>query len=838
MAVRARRAVLALLCAREPARGSAGTHDSRPGLQAGSHHGPAAREPRHHDAVAVRRRRYRWDDGAGRAQEARTASRRRRNADVLDSGDRTPVRRALTPVLLVLGAAALYLPGLQDAPLYASHDEIIYSLQAHALASTGHDLSGRFLPMYIEYPPTFGRPTWDQPMLIYAIAATLKVLPFSEFSIRLPMVLLAILDVLLIYLVARTIFGSERFAIAAGVLLVLSPSHFMHSRQAIDFQLSLPFMLAWLLCLTLYIRRHNPRLLFAAGATLGVSLFGYVAAYVFVPIFATATLAALKRRRDPFTRYLWFAAGIAVPCLVCLPWMLRFELPFRDVVAHYAVLNGSPASQAGLFDVIRDFAASSRVREIPSLYASFFDPQFLFVNGPLRFRATQLVGVFLVGLAGALAVGLVYAARRRSTDDLLLLAGFLTGPVVASLGGEGQAVWRTLQLAPFGILRVVVSLRYVSMVDTYVSRLAVVMTFAVVMGLASWFHDFLPHAQALVRAASLPLAVTGVAVFAPTVASDRLPIVRVALVSAAVLLSIHVVFFLVDHATATGVLLIVGLAAATVLAREPEPSCRPLLSAALLAFVTGLFMYLYVDYGQIRRIGPIPASALVLALRLTLSSIALAIVYLFVRLVTTNSSVRGPLERSAVLLVAAGLIAAQLAYYWIDLFTDFRLRGIHVAAVVVAVVALATLVRTASRTRVNIGHIAIAGVFGLVSIQFTTFYIDYFKEHQSRGSADVEGNVRGAFESVIERTYNRSAPTIYLGRIGPYYYGELFWRFYLIKHHREDLLPITIADGEFKPDRVRALAPGSIVITSPTRAIDGEIDRLTSERVPKDKQLP
>ena len=57
--------------------------------------------------------------------------------------------------------------------------------------------------MYIEYPAQFGRPTWDQPMLIYAIAVVLKVLPFSEFAIRLPMALLAILDVLLALLSSR-----------------------------------------------------------------------------------------------------------------------------------------------------------------------------------------------------------------------------------------------------------------------------------------------------------------------------------------------------------------------------------------------------------------------------------------------------------------------------------------------------------------------------------------------------------------------------------------------------------------------------------------------------------
>src|SRR6476620_7684370 len=150
-----------------------------------------------------------------------------------------------TWLLLTCATAAIYLPALRNAPPFVSHDEVVYSLNAHSLASTGRDLNGRFLPMYIEYPAQFGRPTWDQPMLIYAIAVVLKVLPFSEFTIRLPMALLAILDVLLLYFVAKILFTSEGLAAAAAVLLALTPSHFMHSRQAIDFQLSLPFILAW-----------------------------------------------------------------------------------------------------------------------------------------------------------------------------------------------------------------------------------------------------------------------------------------------------------------------------------------------------------------------------------------------------------------------------------------------------------------------------------------------------------------------------------------------------------------------------------------------------------------
>ena len=746
------------------------------------------------------------------------------------------MRRRLLPVLIVLGAAALHLPRLQDAPLYASHDEIIYSLQAHALATTGRDLSGSFLPMFIEYPAEFGRPTWNTPLLIYAIAATLKVLPFSEFAIRLPMVIFAILDVLLIYFIARIIFETEWLAVAAAALLALTPAHFMHSRQAIDFQLSLPFILGWLLCIALYMGRGSPRLLFAAGVLLGVSLFGYVAAYVFVPLLAFATIVVLWRKRDAISRHAVFVGGIAAPLVLTLPWLLRSPLPFRDVAAHYFVLSGSPSSQAGLLDLVRDFATSSRLREIPALYASFFDPQFLFINGPLRLRATQLVGVFLVGLVGAMVVGLVLAVRRRAPDDLLLLAGLLTGPLVASLGGEGQTIWRALQLAPFGVLLAVAGLRYVSAVDTRLSRLAIVTIFAAAMALASWYHDFLPQAQALVRAASVPLAVTGLAVLAQPLAGTRLSFMRAALVSAGVLLSMHVVFFLVDQATTTGVLLMVGFALATVLARAPERFSRnPLYTVTLLAFVTGQFMYLYVDYGQIRRVGPIPASALVLALRLGFSSMALAAVIFFARIV---EHARGePVEPRAPWLQVGLLVAAQIAYYTIDVFTDFRLRAIHVAAVVIGVVGLAALVRCAREMRATFGHVAIAGLFGLVAIQFTTFYIDYVTEFQARGSAEVEGNMKGAFESVIERTRERPAPTIYLGRLGPYFYGELFWKFYLIKHHREDLLPLTVADGEFKPDRVRALAPGSLVITSPTRQIDGEIDQLAASGLLKDRQL-
>jgi hypothetical protein len=392
-------------------------------------------------------------------------------------------------------------------------------------------------------------------------------------------------------------------------------------------------------------------------------------------------------------------------------------------------------------------------------------------------------------------------------------------------------VWRTLQLAPFGALLAVGALEYVRAVDSYVSRVAVVLAFTIPLVLASWYHDFLPHAQAIVRAATVPLAVAGLTVLLQRLDPNQLNVRRLALIGGPVLVAMYFAYYVASHATIVGMAVIAGLALAAIASPRAERfGENPTAVLVLLALVTGQFMYLYVDYGAIGRIGPIPASVLVMALRLLFAAIALGVVVTVARL-----GASAPVASAGAAAIV--LVATQVAYYAVDAFTDYRLRAVHVAIVVTATVALAILMRAWSDRRATFGRIALAGLMGLVVIQFATFHSDYLGEFQARGSADVEGNVRGAFESVIDRTRQQEVPAIYLGKIGPYYYGELFWKFYLIKHHREDLLQRTVADMEFKPERVRTLPAGSLVITSPTRQIDQQIDALAASGVVQGREL-
>ena len=125
-------------------------------------------------------------------------------------------------VPLVGVAVLLYAPHLGSAPVYLGQDEVFFGVTAHSIASTAHDINGRFLPLYFQWPGRIPA-VWFQPIPVYFTALFLKALPLSEWSIRLPTLVLGLADIVLIYLVATRVFNSTRSALIASTLLMLTP---------------------------------------------------------------------------------------------------------------------------------------------------------------------------------------------------------------------------------------------------------------------------------------------------------------------------------------------------------------------------------------------------------------------------------------------------------------------------------------------------------------------------------------------------------------------------------------------------------------------------------------
>ena len=358
-----------------------------------------------------------------------------------------------TALILAALTAALYLPRLGTAPVYISPDEVVVALNAHAIATTGRDTSGRLLPLYFEYkyPGPFinghgtTRSGWLPPMIFYATAAVFEVLPVSETIVRLPTALIGILNVVLAYLVGRRLFRSEPVAIASAMFLALTPAHFIHSRFAMDYIYPLPFVLAWMLWLLDYFESNRPRMLLMSTAALGSGMFSYIAATVIMPMLLLTTWVALLWERKPVRAYGIAAAGFLIPALLYVPWLVSHPGGGGDVLAKYEI--NSAAGISALFTF-------HRIGDLLGRLWTFYDPRFLFFDGPMELMySTREVGVFLLPLAPLLVAGLWAIIRGPLTGArLLLIGGLIVSPLPATILVTTDAIYRALELLPCAVL--------------------------------------------------------------------------------------------------------------------------------------------------------------------------------------------------------------------------------------------------------------------------------------------------------------------------------------------------------------------------------------------------
>jgi hypothetical protein len=116
---------------------------------------------------------------------------------------------------------------LGSSPPYLSIEEISVAREAVVLASTGRNADGQQFPLYF---PDHGSHTIREPAWVYSAAVLLSLLPFSETLVRMTSASAAVIDVVLMFVVAREIFGSTKLATIASAMLLLSPGHFIQGR--------------------------------------------------------------------------------------------------------------------------------------------------------------------------------------------------------------------------------------------------------------------------------------------------------------------------------------------------------------------------------------------------------------------------------------------------------------------------------------------------------------------------------------------------------------------------------------------------------------------------------
>lgn len=355
---------------------------------------------------------------------------------------------AMALVLLVAGT--LYLSRLGDAPINMTTDEARFAVQAHALAETGSDSRGNRLPLFfLITDPLIANHTsvaWWQPQLFYLMAGSFSLLPVSEFSARLPIALIALLNICLIYAVARRAFSNAWYGVTAALLLTLTPAHFIMGRQATDYFLPLAFALTWLLCLLECQRRDSAGMAVATGLVLGLGLFSYITSWMVMPLYLALTYLVLWQAGKSRVMAL-VTGGFALPLLPLAVWLTASPSMPRDVFTNYHV------------------STSLRLIERTALYWEYFNPSYLFFSGGSNMTwATRRAGLFPLALAVLLPLGLWHITRRRPAGvRTVWVAGFLLAPlpiVAAMPEAPHYATARHLLAVPFGVLISVAGLEW------------------------------------------------------------------------------------------------------------------------------------------------------------------------------------------------------------------------------------------------------------------------------------------------------------------------------------------------------------------------------------------
>jgi 4-amino-4-deoxy-L-arabinose transferase-like glycosyltransferase len=386
---------------------------------------------------------------------------------------RSRAQTAAVAILLALATGTLCFWRLREMPTYITRDEVFVALTGHSLAATGRDLRGQSMPLVFYHEMTA---SWWSPALLYATALVLKVAPLSETSVRAPMAIAAMVNVVLVFFIGRLVLRRPWLAAFPAALLAITPAHVLEQRYADDEALPITFALAATLALLLYVRRGSRGALFAGGLILACGSFSYVGAAPLFPIYVVFAFIALMARREPWRPRLTFAAGALIPVAAAALWIARHPDAVRTTVMHYQ--SDENQNLAG-GQVARNFLTLQHAREVAVLYVDFWDMQSLFVEGgPTGAHTTGRSGVFLVPIAGLLVIGVVRAARRIRTDTAaqLLLGGFLLAPLPAAFFPDfndhlaKHATWRAMTIFPFGALLAGLGLEYVLSPDEAASR--------------------------------------------------------------------------------------------------------------------------------------------------------------------------------------------------------------------------------------------------------------------------------------------------------------------------------------------------------------------------------
>ncbi len=334
-------------------------------------------------------------------------------------------------------------------------DEVDVGYQAYSLLTTGKDVSGRTLPLYLksltEYRASF---------YIYSAVPFVGIFGLNEWGVRLPAAFWGVVSLVGLFLLTRKLFNTY-VGLSAMFLMAISPWHLQYSRGSFEVTMLLSFLLfaSWLTLLGL----KKGYFLIPAALFFAASFYIYSTAAVFVPLLLLLIAGIYLNNKSALKQvgWSWLAGGIIIGALVLSGVVIsifggqatnRFSgiSIFTDFVLldkiNLARTNMGYYTPEGEFKT-SDQKVESFFHNKPTVYLQVFSTNylkalslnFLFGEGDINFRQSiHEMGELYYFEIILLACGVWVIARREERKKVWFVFGWLLlAPIPASLTADG-----------------------------------------------------------------------------------------------------------------------------------------------------------------------------------------------------------------------------------------------------------------------------------------------------------------------------------------------------------------------------------------------------------------
>lgn len=327
----------------------------------------------------------------------------------------TPLRPVITACLLFGVTLLLYGYRLTTAPLTEPEATI---LSAASAGST---------PVFFHVADD----QWLQPLAVY-LTAGVRLLGGGDASARLASAIAGALNVALLFVVMRLMVSRTAVALAAAVLLMVTPAHWWQAQLGTDALLPVTFVLLWMLAMLRFLQTDSRLMLALAGLALGAGVYAHpVAPLTMAGLWTISAASTFATRRLTIATAFIYGAGFAAALLPAAVWFASHPETYADTFGRWAILK---AHVRYPLDGLRAQINWNTLSNRASIFWGLLDPSFLFFAAPGRAAAPLLLcSLILVPLGAIRSARLAQPAHR-----VLLFAVALWPPMVAATFGLRQ----------------------------------------------------------------------------------------------------------------------------------------------------------------------------------------------------------------------------------------------------------------------------------------------------------------------------------------------------------------------------------------------------------------